>query len=390
MLDRTKLLKELSATASLLCDSYVRERAQAQVIWQKLCADTERIELIQDQEWPFLVPSWVGNLNKPVEVFCDRSDYTVFAVDGSQVYPDRHQGMACYLLNIGTAFFRYSNQVAVPSKARFRSEPVIKVGYEHSSNVNGPSDELAGSAQEVIADLVNCQRTELELKTAVDIVEKLKDPGLFLFDGSLIFWHLAGKDAQVKNRFLKSYLDLLERLYRNKSLHAGYISLPKSRELVNLVRAASQDTNWLAECGQQAAAHQMFGSLVDSDIVRFFVQPNHRTIVFKNSSPIVDQYPAYLRPHFFYLNNGTEIARIEIPAWIAAEPKHVDYIAQIILNQSAKGHGYPICLAEAHEQAVIKTADREFFYHILQKYAFDRGHVHQLSQKSIQKQGIGI
>jgi hypothetical protein len=388
MLDRTKVLKELVAASSLLFDSYAHERVKAHAVWIALCADSQKIQEIKDQEWPFLVPDWPkelsGQLGGQVSVASDYDQYTVFAIDGSQIYPDRHQGVACYLINIGTAFFRYGGAQGT-SKAQFRSEPTIKIGYE--------GDEP--SAQEVIADIVNSQRTELELQTAVKIVMRLKDSGLFLFDGSLIFWHLDSKETVVKNQFLTSYLVQLEQLYQRRALYAGYISLPKSRELVNLLRAATTDKAWFARLGQKSVTghilgEQCFGSLVDSDIAHFFLKKNHRTIVFENQSPIVEHYSKHVRPHFFYLNNGTEIARIEIPAWIADDEALVEKIAQIAINQSVKGRGYPICLAEAHDQAVVKAADREFFYHILQKYALDRGQAYQVSRKSIQKQGVGI
>ena len=87
---------------------------------------------------------------------------------------------------------------------------------------------------------------------------------------------------------------------------------------------------------------------------------------------------------------GAEIVRIEVPAWIARNQKHLTTVAQIILNQSLKGRGYPVALAEAHEQAVVKGPDREFFYHLIQKIGIENHQRMHLSQKSIKKRGIGI
>jgi hypothetical protein len=63
---------------------------------------------------------------------------------------------------------------------------------------------------------------------------------------------------------------------------------------------------------------------------------------------------------------------------------------QIIINQAQKGRGYPVCLAEAHEQAVVKGPDREFFYHMIQKIGYDYKQRINISQKSLKKRGIGI
>jgi hypothetical protein len=173
---------------------------------------------------------------------------------------------------------------------------------------------------------------------------------------------------------------------------AGYISLPKSKELVNIARMAAveYDKNRLEE--------QPFEHIFDSTIAEFFLKPYERTIVFRNNAPISAHYPDHLRPHFFYLHVGAEIGRIEIPAWIASNRELVDSIAAIIIDQCKKGYGYPIAIAEAHEQAVVKGPDREFFYQLLDKVSLDRARQAQhgsksglaISLKSMRKRSIGF
>ncbi len=68
----------------------------------------------------------------------------------------------------------------------------------------------------------------------------------------------------------------------------------------------------------------------------------------------------------------------------------VNNIASMIIDQCAKGRGYPVALAEAHEQAVVKGPDREFFYQLLHKFGFEQKQRFNLSQKVIKKRGIGI
>lgn len=361
MLNHTKLFNELTkATTSFFVD-YQREQTHARELWEKVCNNHQLAATIASADWSFLVPRWQGALNHQEPIDGQREKHTVFAVDGSQIYPDRHQGLACYVINIGTALLDYGLQ----SSAHFSSQPFL----------------FSGTAEETHPDIVNCQRTEFEFNTGLEMGKQHKD-ALFLFDGSLIFWHLDSKEEAVKNKFLTSYCATLQQLHDAAILHAGYISLPKSRELVNILRAASEllglQQDFKGEC------------LVDTDVVEFFLKPHQRTLVFENRSPIVQAYPPALRPYFFYLHNGTEIARVEIPAWIANDAALVNRIATTVLDQSLKGNGYPVCLAEAHEQAVVTTADRECFYLLLQRVMHKKNVGYTVSQKSLHKRVLGI
>src|SRR5690606_18260071 len=134
------------------------------------------------------------------------------------------------------------------------------------------------------------------------------------FDGSLIFWHLESKDAELKDQYLSKYLLALHQLYQQKVLIAGYISLPKNKELVNLLK--------LQQCNFKVNAQEdnkELDALVDTHIAFFYLEPYTRSTIFKNNASICKHYPNHLHPHFFYLNVGSEVARIEIPAWIAKE-----------------------------------------------------------------------
>ena len=237
---------------------------------------------------------------------------------------------------------------------------------------------------------MNCRRQELELQTGLAKSIELKahlgdNPFAFLFDGSLIFWHLESKENNLKELFLNKYLSLLDQLYKNQIICAGYISLPKSKELVNLIRVELCKFK-LEGCKELEAVNH----LIDTHIARFFLQPNSRSIVFKSNAKIGASYAPHLVPHFFYIDVGAEVARIEIPAWIAQDEQKVNLIAQIILDQSIKGRGYPVALAESHEQAVVKGPDREFFYHLITKLGIERNQRLNFSQKSIKKRGMGI
>ena len=81
---------------------------------------------------------------------------------------------------------------------------------------------------------------------------------------------------------------------------------------------------------------------------------------------------------------------MEIPAWIARDQELLDRISRLLLDQAHKGNGYPVVLAEAHEQAVVKGPDRDFFYHLIQKLGIEKQRRITISPKSLKKRGIGI
>src|SRR5687767_1500159 len=107
MLDRSKFLKELTQLSDRLFLDTVREFDLAQKVWNEIAQDpvfSHKIKVVKSQ---WILPSWTGQLHEAIPVAQKLSQYSVVAVDGSQIYPDRHQGIACYLLNIGAIQLRY-------------------------------------------------------------------------------------------------------------------------------------------------------------------------------------------------------------------------------------------------------------------------------------------
>lgn len=376
MLDRSKLMHELENVSSRLFIDISGELDLARVVWQSIVKNQSFLAAVTQADFHAPLPLWQGELGQEVPVDPHRiCSSTLVAVDGSQIYPDRHQGSSCFLINIGSVVLSYG----IPGRrVTFSSEPQVFVG-DDESYVHGS-----------LVDFVNCRREELEFDTGIALMSKLKptctpeERLLLLVDGSLIFWHLEAKDPVVRITFLSRYCASLETLYNQQHFCAGYISLPKNKDLVNLLRFAIKSGMF------HGSSCKSLDHVLDVHISHFFLSPYTRTVVFKHQAKFCDLYPSNVRPYFFYLHVGSEIARVEVPAWIALNNDYVDDIASMILDNSLKGRGYPVVLAEAHEQAVVKGPDREFFYHLLQKVGFDRHRNILISQKSVKKRGIGI
>ncbi len=372
MLDRSKLLRELQQITPSLFNDYSSEYTVARTVWDQITRDGAFALKARAATTTLAVPTWQGPLDEAVALD-PIAQYRAIAVDGSQIYPDRHHGVGCYLINIGSVVITYGHR---ERGVYLNSNPHLFVGE-------------AENALPITPDFVNCRRDAFEcaagLKVSAHHAHNSAITQLLLFDGSLIFWHLAAKEQEFQKYFVSQYVSVLQSLYESRLLSAWYISSPKNKEVSNLIRLAVSNFDTSNQTALTQVAH-----VADTAVACFYLQPGMRSAIFAHTSSLAQLYPEHVRPHFIYLHVGTEVARIEFPAWIAQDVHLVNTIAQIALDQCTKGNGYPVVLAEAHEQAVVKGNDREFFYHVLAKIGIEQKQRMSISQKSLKKRGIGI
>jgi hypothetical protein len=84
-----------------------------------------------------------------------------------------------------------------------------------------------------------------------------------------------------------------------------------------------------------------------------------------------------------YVHAGAEIARVEFPAWV--DPPGLERLAACVADQIRKGMGYPVALAEAHEQAVVKASDRRAFLDLVR-----RGDLGRLPSAKLARKRLGV
>jgi GNAT superfamily N-acetyltransferase len=94
--------------------------------------------------------------------------------------------------------------------------------------------------------------------------------------------------------------------------------------------------------------------------------------------------------HFFYLNVGSEVARVEVPEWVATNPASLDLVQTVIVDQCRRGQGYPRVLIEAHEKAVITAGDRRLFTTLVDQALAAAGVVAAASEKEASKRLRGL
>jgi NurA-like 5'-3' nuclease len=100
--------------------------------------------------------------------------------------------------------------------------------------------------------------------------------------------------------------------------------------------------------------------------------PGERSAVFSSTSSVVRGYYREHAVAFYYLNTGDEIARMEIPAWVARDEALLSLSHSLVLDQCRKGLGYPVSIMEAHEQAVIGGTERDLFRRMIEDTLAER------------------
>src|SRR5579871_2902516 len=121
MLDRAKLMRALQGVSDSLFIANDDAYALARSIWERIAHDPALMYKLRsaEQQWP--LPWWEGAAGQVIPVETKPAAYTALAVDGSQIYPDRHQGTGCFLLNIGSVAITYGPT----SSVHFTSEPSV-------------------------------------------------------------------------------------------------------------------------------------------------------------------------------------------------------------------------------------------------------------------------
>jgi hypothetical protein len=301
------------------------------------------------------------------------ADYALVATDGSQIDVERHGMAACYVINVGRVFLRYGSRPT----AKLSSQPKL---YYRDEDLY-ISDGVRRIAIE--GNYLSAKRDIEEGMALAELADEFlllrgDTPAVALQDGTLVRWTLAGAEKFVQERFLKPYLAYLDRMRERGIPVASYISRPRAPEVAGAIRlmfcpdvhvAAGRGAK-CSECSDAAAGRVpscfVCQGLTDADILADMLGEGQRGPLFVSMSRInVEAYGPHLI-HFFYLRVGREIARVEIPRWVAEDRPAVDLIHTLIYDQCMKGQGYPVALARAHEQAIVRAADRRAFLSIVE------------------------
>jgi hypothetical protein len=377
-LDLSKIAAQVEAMAARLkagIEQRQRQLQQALDILGSEATDLDELkEKIARSRTTWLVADIVEGLNRRFQPTPPPEEFTVLATDGSHIDVDRHQSTRCYLINIGSAILSYGTNPG----AALNSYPRL---YSDDKDLVLSPPEASGREQIVEGALLGIKRGVEECRRLAGIAGELPAgaSALALLDGSLILWGLSSKDypefvveTLLVNGFLR-HLEDMKKLNKDKSLAlASYISFPRSTDVVNALRVAIcpyDNPDCDRYCSDTPSGERKCDAVAgvrDRDLFSNTLSDGERSALFINQSSIVEKYYGDHRVYFFYLRVGDEIARIELPRWVATDKRLLGLVHSLVLGQCQRGQGYPVALSEAHEQAVLTAADRGNFQQLVE------------------------
>lgn len=375
MLDLTKLAKAMQGISQHLTleAAASRQRAElAQELFAHAC--TQQAELVEKQQkWRdrilFSIATPVEPLDTAVDIPIPPAVHTVIATDGSQIAPNQHEIAYCYLLNIGRVVLHYGQN----------RQPLL----DSLPEVFYRPEDLYISRQWGIRteEWMGYCRTASEATVLAEIAligATGEVPLLAMVDGSLIYWFLEQLPLEARDRILPPILDAWDQLKHARIPMMGYLSASRSGEAINFLRLQAcphENPDCVTYCPNlvvEKAPCQMLDPLRDIALWTFTLKPGQRSTLWRSSHRILDLYGCHT-VYFCYVHVGTEIARIEVPAWVAEDTTLFNQSLSLMLAQVQKGYGYPVALAEAHNQAVVRGGDRARFFALLEQQMIKAG-----------------
>jgi hypothetical protein len=380
MLDLAKIAGQIPGISQHLHKEAIASRQRLESAEQlQQQAAKRQAELIQTQEdfsdrFLFAAATPVEPLDRCFPIQPAPYSHSVFATDGSQISPSHHEIAYCYLINIGQIMLHYGQSLHP------LLDSVPEVFYK--------TEDLYISKQWGIRleEWMGHLRTVSEAETLAEMAcnwvlppgEHHDIPNLALVDGSLIYWFLDGLPIEARDRILPPILAAGERLRVTKIPMMGYVSASRSTEGLNFLRLQTcthEHPNCVVNCSDLVDKYpcQKLESLRDSTFWGGQLQPGHRSPLYRSNLRILDLYEEPQKIYFCYVNVGAEIARLEVPAWVVEDNALFEQSLSIVLAQVQKGYGYPVALAEAHNQAVVRGSDRARFFALLEQQLIKAG-----------------
>ncbi|MEH1779015.1 MAG: DNA double-strand break repair nuclease NurA [Nostoc sp.] len=374
MLDLTKLARQMQGLSQHLTLEAAASRQRLELAQQHLKnAYESQQDLIDRQEkWRerilFANATPIEPLETCIDIPVPPKIHTVIATDGSQIAPNHHEIAYCYLLNIGRVVLHYGQNRhplldSLP-EVFYRPEDLYMSRQWGIRTEEWMSFRRTASEATVLAELA-CDAVQREM------------PALAMVDGSLIYWFLEQLPMDARDRILPPILEAWQQMRDARIPLMGYLSASRSIETMNFLRLLAcphPAPDCKSHCPNQLekVPCKIFEQLRDTSVWATRLKPGQRSTLWRSNSPILELYGDQTI-YFCYVHVGTEIARIEVPAWVAENAAMLDQALGLMLAQVQKGYGYPVAIAEAHNQAVVKGGDRARFFALLEQQMIKAG-----------------
>jgi hypothetical protein len=376
----------MGAGMAALAQETAPRLAQALVAWERAAAMGPALRdrvAVAKTSWLVAEPlEPLGAYNvEPV------TDYRVVASDGSQILPERHDHLSCFLVNVGVVDISYRD-----GTARLASVPHVAWAPEDVY----PS--FGGGRQEADARIVGARRFAGECDGLANAIAT-GDPAIALMDGTLLLWWLEPEPDRlrrlppddVKTQTFDALARFFDTARQRDALVGAYLSSPRTRDIVSMLKVVlctedpvdcdrcpydARTKNWHAQLEITGTSLLPVPSkpceeadpVTDASLLWSLLGEGQRSPRFRSHAKVASAYDAPI--DFVYLHTGAEISRLEFPAWTT--PAGLERLCGAVLDQCATGVGYPVALAEAHEQAVVRAGDRRAFLELARRQGVSR------------------
>lgn len=387
MLDLTKLARQMQGMSQHLNTEALAARQRLEVAQNLLQrAQVNQDHLLELREiWQDRILFNAAVPAEPLEIHpliaVPPIAQTVIATDGSQIAPNHHEIAYCYLINIGRIMLHYGQS----------RHPLL----DSLPEVFYKADDLYLSRQWGIRteEWMGYRRTVSEASALAELGcnwrqmngDQLPAPTLAMVDGSLTYWFLEPLPSEARDQILQPILAAWQQLREAGIPLLGYVSASRSSESLSFLRLEAcsfQEPDCLTHCPNMAlgastpyeekAPCQVFEPLRDVILWQSILSPGERSPLWRSQARILELYGEHTI-YYCYVHVGSEIARIDVPEWVAKNSALFEMAMSLMLAQVYKGGGYPVALAEAHNQAVVTGGDRGRFFALLEQQMIKAG-----------------
>ncbi|WP_017318161.1 DNA double-strand break repair nuclease NurA [Mastigocladopsis repens] len=378
MLDLTKITGQMQGLSQHLTQEAAASRQRLELAQKHFQNALEcQEELVQRQEkWRdrilFANATPIEPLNTCIDIPVPPKIHTVIATDGSQIAPSHHEIAYCYLLNMGRVVLHYGqNRYPVLDSLPeifYRPEDLYLSRKWGIRTEEWMSFRRTASEAMVLSELA-CSVKEGQ--------ENQEVPTLAMVDGSLIYWFLEQLPLDARAHILPPILEAWGKLREAQIPLMGYVSASRNVEGMNFLRLLACP-HTVPDCASfcpnqlEKVPCKVFEPLRDTTLLSTQLKPGQRGCLWRSNVRILELYEDQ-QVYFCYVHVGTEIARIEVPSWVAQNTAMFDSALGLMLGQVQKGYGYPVAIAEAHNQAVVRGGDKARFFALLERQMIKAG-----------------
>lgn len=291
---------------------------------------------------------------------------TIVSVDGSQILPDRHAPYIYYLINTGGIVYHHGSAVA----PEVFTTPELVFPEANEIDIGRFSSPTS----------VSIERDQAEIK---ELAERTKGnanhegPLLAMMDQRLLYVPAGELAPQFKEKVLKEWQREMSTIRQAGGWLVGYVDRPAKSSVIAMLRTIHPE--WSADEPDNLGP---WNGLTDAQLFARLLEPGQRSIVFADVSHANSRFKKAGKLNeicFFYLNSaqsGVNIARVDLPMWVARDEKTVNTVHELILDQCKILGSYPYVLTRADEMAVVGKQDQaELEFRIAR--IMDRQGVHQ-------------